>query len=294
MKRLFSLLIAVLMAATAHAGKESGGGDPVEVDFIGAFNAAVDRYQDGETNDLFNFVGPDLLGIEERAKILVVNDPLFVTKNGRDEEVTARNTPDTLTIEVNRARWNATQDERLKEATALHEFLSLLKIESTGRYPISGGHKTFKLKDAATAATPHATGGRGGTYVNQELGSIVSFKLTKRGKNQFLFEASQHFKLDGSSEGTWLQINAEALPNETEGEYRLAHGSIQAKYGANVCRFPFYGKISFDGDEVFLTSVGPSSFPSEVMNARCPSEASLQYKTKIWPKPFVRKSGGIQ
>ncbi|RYZ97950.1 MAG: hypothetical protein EOP11_21330 [Proteobacteria bacterium] len=102
------------------------------LDFQRAFSNAVRAVKEGK------FSGPitteDLLETARDAQIFVVEDSLLVTLDGSIQSSIATNDPDKLLIRINRMRWERLKDERLKEAVALHEVLSLRRIERTGNY----------------------------------------------------------------------------------------------------------------------------------------------------------------
>jgi hypothetical protein len=136
MKTLITVLLATsLFGPPAFAWKETGGGDEVGLDFQRAFSVAVKSVQEGKLAG--PFTAEDLLQTARDSRILVVDDTLLVTLDGSIQNSIAVNEPAKGLIRINRARWNLLKDERLKEAVALHEVLSLRRIESTGDYSYS-------------------------------------------------------------------------------------------------------------------------------------------------------------
>lgn len=138
MFRSFFCIVIGLTCAMSRAEGTRGGGDEVALEFHAAF-------QQAKQNLLVR--QPDLVTSQEwsqldiklaEARILVVNRPLLVTLNGVVQESIATNNPVDNTIEINRTRWKAITDNHLKEAVTLHEIRSLLGLESTGHYPVSG------------------------------------------------------------------------------------------------------------------------------------------------------------
>lgn len=136
MKTLFVILLGSLIAGTnAHAWKETGGGDEVALDFQRAFASAVSAVKAGKVKG--KFTAEELQQTAKDSRVLVVEEQLVVTLEGIVQNSIAVNEPAKSLIRINRSRWNGLKDDRLKEAVALHEVLSLRGIERTGSYEYS-------------------------------------------------------------------------------------------------------------------------------------------------------------
>lgn len=135
MKILIVTLSLLATSSNAFAWKETGGGDEVALDFQRAFSSAVKAVQEGKITG--SFTAENLQQTARDSRILVVEDALLVTLDGSIQNSIATNEPAKGLIRINRNRWNSLRDERLKEAVALHEVLSLRRIERTGDYTYS-------------------------------------------------------------------------------------------------------------------------------------------------------------
>jgi len=136
MKTMFKILVVLVATISpAFAWKETGGGDEVALDFQRAFSNAVGAVKAGKIAGAFT--AEDLQQTAKDSRVLVVEDRLVVTFNGIAQDSIAANTPSKGIIQINRSRWKNLRDDRLKEAVALHEVLSLRRIESTGDYSYS-------------------------------------------------------------------------------------------------------------------------------------------------------------
>jgi hypothetical protein len=136
MKNLFVLfLLTSGFCTSAFAWKETGGGDEVALDFQRSFATALRAVQEGKIGGIFT--ANQLLEVSQKTKIMVVEERLTVESGGIQQDSIAVNDPASAQIRINRARWNGLKDGHLKEAVALHEMLSLLRIERTGYYEYS-------------------------------------------------------------------------------------------------------------------------------------------------------------
>jgi len=133
----FSLLMLALVASTndAFAWKETGGGDEIGLEFRNAFATALRAVKDGTVKGSFS--AEALEKAASTAHVLVVEEPLSVSFAGTKQDSVAVNIPAEALIKVNRFRWSGLKAEKLKEAVALHEVLSLIGVERTGYYEIS-------------------------------------------------------------------------------------------------------------------------------------------------------------
>jgi len=144
----FLLTSLISLPAMAEGTSIRGGGDELALDFAITLRAAV-----AEVRERFPTWGTelDLAGLEaapDRTTIFVTSAALVVPAGGGEQESVAANDPSSRTIWINRSRWEGISNGRIRRAIALHEFLSLEKIEGTGRYPYSlrflaGGEATL-------------------------------------------------------------------------------------------------------------------------------------------------------
>lgn len=142
MKFLTALLIFSINGATALAEGTRGGGHPDGLDFIrAAKRAAQDLMSDGNTFKVdLNLLQKTI----SEMNVLVVDENLPVNFLDLNQQSVAINEPAKSLIQINSNEWKKIVDEKLKRALALHEVLSLMKIESTGRYPVSLNYLTTR------------------------------------------------------------------------------------------------------------------------------------------------------
>lgn len=111
----------------------SGGGTDVGIEFRSALQTALINL-----TKINPQVSQSLKRKKIEPKIIVVQEILKVV-NDRDVQIcVATNEPGTGTIRINRASWSQIKNIHAKEGLALHEYLSLLGLERTGNYAISG------------------------------------------------------------------------------------------------------------------------------------------------------------
>lgn len=136
MKLLLSVLsLASLFSADAFAWKETGGGDELGLEFQRAFASALQRIENREVALEVDLA--KLKRASSRAKVISADQPLLVSIGDEVQDSVAINEPATGLVRVQRARWKAISDPRVQEAIALHEMLSLAKLEATGIYTYS-------------------------------------------------------------------------------------------------------------------------------------------------------------
>lgn len=138
------ILIALLMVSQSWAGQHRGAGDPRALKLIGAVARAVE-WMKANAPDLITEIGDhDLVKIAQEADINFVPEKLRVEVGGmvvfpailNEPADPAAGLPNRLTVVE--SRYDRIVNPRLEEATVLHEVLSLVAHESTGKYPISG------------------------------------------------------------------------------------------------------------------------------------------------------------
>ncbi|HLD99197.1 MAG TPA: hypothetical protein VJB59_02995 [Bdellovibrionota bacterium] len=128
---------AVLVPFLARAsGESSGGGDPIALEFKqAAYSAAREVLA---MNLVSSSILQNLIPTIDSAQVFVTADALSVALNNFQQQSAAVNMPADLLILVNPQRWSAIQDNDTRKALALHEILSLMKLERTADYSISG------------------------------------------------------------------------------------------------------------------------------------------------------------
>ncbi len=134
-------LTAIILAMTSvtHAFLEEGtrgGGDNVALEFQQALISAIQESKSDPQLNKF-FTENNIIGTASRAKIVVVDDALDIKVKDLIQNSVAVNIPAEQKILINRQRWTEVQERRIRNAIALHEVLSLKKIEQTGFYPYS-------------------------------------------------------------------------------------------------------------------------------------------------------------
>jgi hypothetical protein len=67
----------------------------------------------------------------------------LIDANNREENPVAVNVPEEPTVYIDKIKWNAIVREEIRQSLALHEVLSLMKVEKNGDYHISA-----RLKNA--------------------------------------------------------------------------------------------------------------------------------------------------
>jgi len=117
--------------------KDGGGGDTMAFEFQGLAKEALGHLQQVSPETYAELVKRDLATTIENAKIIFVDAALNVEINDLIQSSIAFNSPKTQTILVNRQKWNGLFNNYLRQTIALHEFLSLIGVESTGSYPVS-------------------------------------------------------------------------------------------------------------------------------------------------------------
>lgn len=153
---IFLMAIAFVASAAsvafANGGDVSGGGSIREAEFKDVFRNLIFRLDGsgiwvipgGGDVDKFNKV-------LDEAKISFVNKDLFVTIDGVEKHVDARNYPKTKLIEVDSRSWDPMKEEE-RERLVLHEFYGLLEIEKN-RYEMSDATLSL-LRSIESRETP--------------------------------------------------------------------------------------------------------------------------------------------
>lgn len=127
-------------AGLGHAlrGSEGvGGGDEVGLEFQKTLQDVVAEVQVHMPQLFKKLEQNGFLNLAAKVKVVIADEGLNVGYLAYIQDSVAANLPEVATILVNRQRWLAISDYKLKKAIALHELLSLAKLESTGSYPLS-------------------------------------------------------------------------------------------------------------------------------------------------------------
>lgn len=136
---LLSLLAVPALAVQLPDGNEGGhGGDEVSLEFLEAFDRAWTFVRRSPSPVFAEIRSEELEAIVKGARILTVDEPLFVEWGNHRQESAAVNFRRAKVIKVNRARWAAIPSPAVKASLALHEVLGLAGLEQTGNYPYSG------------------------------------------------------------------------------------------------------------------------------------------------------------
>lgn len=142
MKVLF--LTIFLLSLSAHATPRVGnGGDDLGVEFQSSFETSLSVIKAQLPLVYKQIAHIDFNDLEKNTKVLVVDDSLNVQFKDIVQNSVAINIPDTQEIFINRERWNKIFDPPIKQAIALHEYLSLKGLEQTGIYTISSQFLTL-------------------------------------------------------------------------------------------------------------------------------------------------------
>jgi hypothetical protein len=114
----------------------SGGGDDAAIALEHAFTAAMANMQK-YFPALYQELTAAGVGSDKNTLVMTVDQPLIEERDGIQQDSVSSNYPERNLILVNRARWNAISDGRVKEGLALHEYASLKRLENTGLYTYS-------------------------------------------------------------------------------------------------------------------------------------------------------------
>jgi ankyrin repeat protein len=135
-----------------------GGGDPLALEFKATASVALKNLQSMKVEP-FSCINIALLQDKiNSAQILISDDALPIAKDGVTQDGAAENRPSQNLIILNRADYTKIGSAAVQQALALHEFLSLAGMESTGNYPISGpyliavGRETFSSANQAISS----------------------------------------------------------------------------------------------------------------------------------------------
>ncbi|MGZ3693979.1 MAG: hypothetical protein ACXWQO_07245 [Bdellovibrionota bacterium] len=155
MKPLLLLLLALTLGSLPAQAREdggeglSGGGDEIGLEFEKSFDTAL-ALTAKNFPELAAKMKAAGLARDSEAMVVVTEKNIQVEKNGVTQESVAENYPSRKLILVNRARWQAITNPRVKQGIALHEYAGLLKLENTGNYVLSAEYVSkFGLSEDA-------------------------------------------------------------------------------------------------------------------------------------------------
>ncbi|MCB0369220.1 MAG: hypothetical protein KDD45_07120, partial [Bdellovibrionales bacterium] len=124
-----------------EGGIHGGGGDPLAIQFQNAALTAIDHIEKLKVApfDRINFI--ELREKLRTADVLVVDTIPPSLLNGIKQESPVLNFPNENLILIHRGPYKKITNTPLEEPLSLHEYLSLMRLEKTGSYPISSVYK---------------------------------------------------------------------------------------------------------------------------------------------------------
>ncbi len=135
-------------APAQNAGPgDGGGGTDVAFDFQQHARQALEEIPRYEQLKELNV--KDLEATLNTAKILVTEKPIIISEGSDQQEVVAKNDPDSKVITIHGSKWKAIYSLAKKESLALHELLGLMRIESSGDYKWSQKYYEFARPKAS-------------------------------------------------------------------------------------------------------------------------------------------------
>jgi hypothetical protein len=138
MAQAAQLKVAKGSTTKAFNGSEGvGGGDEVGLEFQRALQDVIAELQSTMPNLYQKLEENNFSKTVANTKVVVADEGLGVEYLAYIQDSVAANIPETVTVLVNRQRWIAIQEYKVKKAIAFHEALSLAKLEETGSYVIS-------------------------------------------------------------------------------------------------------------------------------------------------------------
>lgn len=124
-------------AAVLDGNDGAEGGDDIGLEFQLLARKTLRDIQTNYPEIAFRFSQDEFMFYVDHVTTLVVNDALGLILKGATQDSVAVNVAADKIIYVNRARWDKIFDQRVKAGIVLHEYLSLMGLESTGMYSIS-------------------------------------------------------------------------------------------------------------------------------------------------------------
>lgn len=145
MKYFFIWILINFISTVTQAEGTRGGGNDTALSFQQSGRIAVKSFESDLSLANVNLI--KLNKLISDSIILVVKDDLSISVDGTSQPSVAINEPRLNRILVNANAWNLIGNPRMQEALALHEYLSLLGLESTGKYPFSQAYLAKVGKD---------------------------------------------------------------------------------------------------------------------------------------------------
>jgi ankyrin repeat protein len=134
----FASLLALSPAHADKGGESGGGGDALALEFKATAEVALKNLQAMHGAPFSSVSIAQLQNKINSAQILISDTPLSISEDGVIQNSSAENNPGQNLIVINRSDYTKIENATVQQSLALHEFLSLLGLESTGNYPISG------------------------------------------------------------------------------------------------------------------------------------------------------------
>jgi hypothetical protein len=140
-------------AAVLNGNEGAEGGDEVGMEFQLIARKALRDIKNNYPEIGYRFSPEAYMFYVFNTTTLVVDEDLNLIVKGARQDSVAVNIASEKIIYLNRARWNQISDQRVKYGIVLHEYLSLMGLESTGMYNISAQYMSL-LGAPKTAAFP--------------------------------------------------------------------------------------------------------------------------------------------
>jgi hypothetical protein len=131
-------------------GVNGGGGDEIGLSFEAAMQSALIKMSRNMPQLYAKLVKRKLNSVLQTLRILTVDVSISAKYQSILQDSVAANDPVNRIIIINRFKWLRISNPVLAEGIALHELASILRLEKTGRYPISSLYvKYFGLDETA-------------------------------------------------------------------------------------------------------------------------------------------------
>jgi hypothetical protein len=139
--KIFICIVLTLLCSETLAGGVSirGGANSAGLGLVEAFRVALAEIKANFPDLQAQIADLNLDALPESTSVIGVPTPLKVPAGEGFQDSVADNDYSS-NIRVNEGRWGETSSDRIRQAIALHEFLCLKKVESTGHYPISSAY----------------------------------------------------------------------------------------------------------------------------------------------------------
>lgn len=140
--RIIFCVAAFVFCSGLRFGQDRGGGDDVGMEFLAIAQTTLSDLQKNQNFLYEQIKAKNLDWILANMRVMTVDTSLKITVGTITQDSVAVNDRKEQTILVNRQRWLAIRDVRIKAGIVLHEILSLAGLEETGFYPISSRYVT--------------------------------------------------------------------------------------------------------------------------------------------------------